>query len=99
MNKTKIENTIEILFETKYEMLDKIIVQKIKENKYKFKDIKENKIIDEIKENLTRKQIEQLLKDIEENNSIKNSIIMKAMYEQGFKDGVNLIIDCKKSNQ
>ena len=99
MNKTKIENTIEILFETKYEMLDKIIVQKIKENKYKFKDRKENKIIDEIKENLTRKQIEQLLKDIEENNSIKNSIIMKAMYEQGFKDGVNLIIDCKKSNQ
>ena len=98
MDKTKIENTIDILFETKYEMLDKIIVQKIKENKYKFKDIKENKIIDEIKENLTKKQIVQLLKDIEENNSIKNSIIMKAMYEQGFKDGVNLIIDCKKSN-
>ena len=98
MDKTKIENTIDILFETKYEMLDKIIVQKIKENKYKFKDIKENKIIDEIKENLTKKQIVQLLKDIEENNSIKNSIIMKAMYKQGFKDGVNLIIDCKKSN-
>ncbi len=34
--------------------------------------------------------------DEEEKNSIKNSIIMKAMYEQGFKDGVNLIIDCKK---
>lgn len=34
----------------------------------------------------------------EEKNSIKTSIIMKAMYEQGFKDGVNLIIDCKKSN-
>ena len=33
--------------------------------------------------------------DEEEKNSIKNSIIMKAMYEQGFKDGVNLIIDCK----
>ena len=32
----------------------------------------------------------------DEKNSIKNSIIMKAMYEQGFKDGVNLIIDCKK---
>lgn len=32
----------------------------------------------------------------EEKNSIKNSIIMKEMYEQGFKDGVNLIIDCKK---
>lgn len=34
----------------------------------------------------------------EEKNSIKNSIIMKAMYEQGFKDGVNLIIDCKETN-
>ena len=34
----------------------------------------------------------------EEKNNIKNSIIMKAMYEQGFKDGANLIIDCKKSN-
>ena len=34
--------------------------------------------------------------DDEEKNRIKNSIIMKVMYEQGFKDGVNLIIDCKK---
>lgn len=34
----------------------------------------------------------------EDKNNIKNSIIMKAMYEQGFKDGVNLIIDCKEPN-
>lgn len=51
--------------------------------------------MDEIKEKLLRKQLEQLLKEIEENNSIKNSIIMKEMYKQGFIDGVNLIIDCK----
>lgn len=31
----------------------------------------------------------------EEKNNIKNAIIMKLMYEQGFKDGVKLIIDCK----
>ena len=41
-----------------------------------------------------RYRFEKLNED--EKNSIKNSIIMKAMYEQGFKDGVNLIIDCKK---
>lgn len=41
-----------------------------------------------------RERLEKL--DEEEKNSIKNAIIMKAMYEQGFKDGVNLIIDCKK---
>lgn len=34
----------------------------------------------------------------EEKANIKNAILMKLMYEQGFKDGVNLIIDCKKSN-
>ena len=44
----------------------------------------------EIKEKLIRKQLEQLLKEIEENNNIKNSIIMKERYKQGFIDGVNL---------
>ena len=34
----------------------------------------------------------------EEKSNIKNSIIMKAMYEQGFKDGANLIMDCKNSH-
>ena len=61
------------IFELKYEELDNIIKEKIKEE---------------------RDRLEKV--DEEEKNSIKNSIIMKAMYEQGFKDGVNLIIDCKK---
>ena len=60
------------IFELKYEELDNIIKEKIKEE---------------------RDRLEKV--DEEEKNSIKNSIIMKAMYEQGFKDGVNLIIDCK----
>ena len=33
---------------------------------------------------------------IEEKNNIKNSIIMEEMYKQGFKDGVNLIIQCQE---
>lgn len=95
MEKEKIESTIENIYEIKYEILDQKVAQKLKENKYRLNKIDEYKILDEIKEKLLRKQIEQLLKEIEENNSIKNSIIMKEMYKQGFIDGVNLIIDCK----
>ena len=72
MEKEKVENMILQIFELKYEELDNIIKEKIKEE---------------------RDRLEKV--DEEEKNSIKNSIIMKAMYEQGFKDGVNLIIDCK----
>lgn len=48
-----------------------------------------------IKEKIKKEKckFEQIEED--EKSSLKNSIIMKAMYEQGFKDGVNLIIDCK----
>lgn len=31
----------------------------------------------------------------EEKESIKNAIIMEEMYKQGFKDGINLIIQCQ----
>lgn len=95
MDKEKIEGTIENIYEIKYDILDQKITQKIKENKYKLKKTEEVRIMDEIKEKLIRKQLEQLLKELEENSKIKNSIIMKEMYKQGFIDGVNLIIDCK----
>ena len=36
------------------------------------------------------------IKDEEEKNDIKDSIIMEEMYKQGFKDGVNLIIQCQE---
>ena len=32
----------------------------------------------------------------EEKENIKNAIIMEEMYKQGFKDGINLIIQCKE---
>ncbi len=31
----------------------------------------------------------------EEKENIKKAIIMKEMYIQGFKDGINLLIECK----
>ena len=50
----------------------------------------------EINQESIKKQVENLIKNIEENNNIKNSIIMQEMYKQGFIDGVNLIMECKK---
>ena len=34
--------------------------------------------------------------NFEEKESIKKTIIMEEMYKQGFKDGVNLIIQCQE---
>lgn len=73
MEEEKTENMILQIYDLKYEELDNIIKEKIKEEKDRLAEL-----------------------DEEEKNSLKNSIIMKAMYEQGFKDGVNLIIDCRK---
>ena len=33
----------------------------------------------------------------EEKESIKNAIIMEEMYKQGFKDGINIIMQCQNS--
>ncbi len=83
---------LEKIYNINYEELDKIINKKIRENKNKLNKIK----IEEIKQE--NKEQENLIKKIEEYNNIKNSIIMKEMYIQGFKDGINLIIDCKTYN-
>lgn len=61
------------------------------ENKNKFSKINEI----EIKDLKTKKQIEEQIKNIEENNNIKNAIIKEEMYKQGLKDGINLIILCQ----
>ena len=69
-NKTQ-ENILEEIYQTRYEKLDQIIIEKIKQN--------ENQTINK-----------------EEKESIKNATIMEEMYKQGFKDGINLIIQCQK---
>ena len=65
--------------------------ENIKKSIYKGRYEKLDKIISKkIKENSNK------IKDEEEKNNIKNSIIMEEMYKQGFKDGVNLIIQCQE---
>ena len=63
------ENILEEIYQTRYEKLDQIIIEKIKQNKST---------------------------NQEEKESIKNAIIMEEMYKQGFKDVINLIIQCQK---
>ena len=63
------ENILEEIYQTRYEKLDQIIIEKKKQNKST---------------------------NQEEKESIKNAIIMEEMYKQGFKDGINLIIQCQK---
>ena len=89
---------IENIYELKYEELDEKIIDKLKENKYKIKKINKEIIIEKIKEVVLKQEIIQLLKELENNNSIKNSIMMREMYKQGFIDGINLIIECKTTN-
>ena len=62
------ENILEEIYQTRYEKLDQIIIEKTKQNKST---------------------------NQEEKESIKNAIIMEEMYKQGFKDGINLIIQCQ----
>lgn len=82
---------IENIYQSKYEELDEKIIKKIKENKNRFSKINEI----EIKDLKTKKQIEEQIKNIEENNNIKNAIIKEEMYKQGLKDGINLLILCQ----
>ena len=79
------------IIENIYQSIDEKIIKKIKENKNKFSKINEI----EIKDLKTKKQIEEQIKNIEENNNIKNAIIKEEMYKQGLKDGINLIILCQ----
>ena len=51
-----------------------------------------------IKEKIEKEKYRFAKVNEEEKNNIKNSIIMKAMYEQGFKDGVNTKISVNIDN-
>ena len=59
-------------------------------------DLKYEELDNIIKEKINNEKYKLEKLQTEEKNSIKTSIIMKAMYEKGFKDGVNLMMDCKK---
>ena len=67
-----------------------------KENRsLKYQIEEKDKEIYNLKEELSTK--DKIINKLrEEKESIKNAIIMEEMYKQGFKDGINLIIQCQK---
>ena len=89
MEEIKYKNIIEIIYNAEEKILDEKIKQAIK-------DID----VENILENTSKpKELKKILEQIEENYSIKIAQYNKEFYEQGFIDGVNLIINCTKENQ
>ena len=87
------KDILEIIYKAQSENLDEIIIKIRKELEKKIKPLNKEEIIEELKE---KENIEKTLEKIEDNYSIKISEYNKAMYKQGFKDGINIILECLK---
>ena len=91
MNSENIKNKLlEKIYLSQEEKIDEII--KEAKNELNNKLIKTNKEI--ILEKYNNKELNNLINKIEENNNIKISYLSKKIYEQGFIDGVNLLLEC-----
>ena len=91
MNSENIKNKLlEKIYLSQEEKTDEII--KEAKNELNNKLIKTNKEI--ILEKYNNKELNNLINKIEENNNIKISYLSKKIYEQGFIDGVNLLLEC-----
>ena len=88
------KDIIEKIYYAQEKDLDKKITEVNQKIKDKIKDIDTSNI--EKSEN--SREIKEMLETIEENYSIKISNYIKEYYKQGFVDGVNLMINCLRSN-
>ena len=78
--------------------MEEIKYKKIKQANKKIKEKIKDIDVENILENTSKpKELKKILEQIEENYSIKIAQYNKEFYEQGFIDGVNLIINCVKS--
>lgn len=85
----------------KNKLLEKVYLsqeEKIDEILKEAKNGLNNKLIETNQERILKKynnkEVSDLIDKIEENNNIKISYLNKKMYEQGFIDGVNLLLEC-----
>lgn len=93
MEEMKYRDIIELIYSAEEKILDEKIKEVNKKTKEKIKDIDLEKILENTsKPNELRKALEK----IEENYSIKIAEYNREFYKQGFKDGVNLILNCLK---
>ena len=89
--KYKEKNMINIIYQLQDEKIDKIL-KKIDETlNNKLKKIDFEKII---KNSNDAKELNEIFNKIEDNYNMKITEYNKEMYEQGFMDGVILILNC-----
>lgn len=88
------KNIIEKIYQAEEKRLDETIKEVNKKVKDQIKDINIRKLL----ENTSNpNELEKVLERIEENYSIKIAQYNQEFYQQGFIDGVNLMINCLKA--
>ena len=92
-DKIKEKDIIEIIYQAEEKAIDNRIKEANKKVKDKIKEIKTEKILEELSK---PNELNKILDQIEENYSIKIAQYNKEMYRQGFIDGVNLMINSLK---
>lgn len=80
-----------------YEAEEKTLEEKMKQANRKVKEqIKEINIKKLLEDTSKPSELSKTFERIEENYSIKIAAYNKEFYKQGFRDGINLIINCLK---
>lgn len=88
------ENILDKIYKAQEEKLDEII--KIKNKEMNFKNENYNLINLLKEEKINSEKIMEVLNKIEENYNKKIGDLIEEFYKKGFKDGVNLVINCIK---
>ena len=85
------DNLLEKIYLAQEEKIDETIRKTLSEAKMEKVDAE---TILEKYDNNTKEEMKKILYKIEENNNIKLAHLTRDIYEQGFKDGVKLILEC-----
>lgn len=88
------KNMLEKIYDACFEEIDEKILEIQKHLNTKDKNDRKSKVIENIQDKETKKEIIKLIEYIEDFENRKNSIYNKEIYKIGFVDGVNLIINC-----
>ena len=89
----EMRNIIELIYQGKENILDEKIKQINLNIKNRIKKIDINEMFEKI---LDKKDLEQIVEAIKENDNIKMAEYNREFYKEGFIDGVNFMINCFK---
>lgn len=87
------EDIINKIYKTQEEVIDQIIKKANKDMKGELKSIDTEKVIGEAR---NPEELKKIFEKIEDNYNVKITNYNREIYKQGFKDGMNLILNCLK---